>query len=80
MLKKSLIQNFSRFLFTAPDYFSFSNNRLQTFCKENLEVNISVQNVVEILDAADRVGAKDMKDHALKIIVKNFTKVGISSG
>ena len=28
-----------------------------------------------ILDAADRVGAKDMKDHALKIIVRNFTKV-----
>ncbi|XP_038075790.1 leucine-zipper-like transcriptional regulator 1 [Patiria miniata] len=65
----------SLYLFSAPDYYSFYNNRLQAFCKENLEINISVQNVVQILDAADRVGAKDMKDHALKIIVKNFTKV-----
>ena len=64
-----------RYLFSAPDYYSFCNNRLQAFCKENLEINISVQNVVQILDAADRVGAKDMKDHALKIIVRNFTKV-----
>ncbi|XP_033627640.1 leucine-zipper-like transcriptional regulator 1 [Asterias rubens] len=65
----------SLYLFSAPDYYSFCNNRLQAFCKENLEINISVQNVVQILDAADRVGAKDMKDHALKIIVRNFTKV-----
>eukprot|EP00057_Strongylocentrotus_purpuratus_P026721 XP_011681195.1 PREDICTED: leucine-zipper-like transcriptional regulator 1 [Strongylocentrotus purpuratus] len=65
----------SLYLFCAPDFFGFTNNRIQAFCKENLEVNISIQNVVQILDAADRVGAKDMKDHALKIIVRSFPKV-----
>nr|XP_054748886.1 leucine-zipper-like transcriptional regulator 1 [Lytechinus pictus] len=65
----------SLYLFCAPDFFGFANNRIQAFCKENLEVNISIQNVVQILDAADRVGAKDMKDHALKIIVRSFPKV-----
>ena len=71
----NLRQSHCSYLFSAPDYYSFYNNRLQAFCKENLEINISVLNVVQILDAADRVGAKDMKDHALQIIVRNFTKV-----
>ncbi|XP_033108495.1 leucine-zipper-like transcriptional regulator 1 [Anneissia japonica] len=68
----------SLYLFSAPYYFGFTNTRLQAFCKENLEMNISELNVVQILEAADKIGAKDMKDHALKLIVRNFTKVAKS--
>ncbi|XP_066280892.1 leucine-zipper-like transcriptional regulator 1 [Branchiostoma lanceolatum] len=65
----------SLYLFSAPYFYGFSNNRLQAYCKHNLEMNVSVKNVVQILEAADRVGASDMKRHALRIIVEHFPKV-----
>jgi len=38
-------------------------------------MNVTCQNVVQILEAADRIQATDMKKHALKIIVHHFSKV-----
>ncbi|EDO44170.1 predicted protein [Nematostella vectensis] len=69
----------SLYLLSAPFFFGFTNNRLQAFCKENLEKNVSFQNVVEILEAASTIGAVDMKKHALDIIVHNFPKIARSS-
>ncbi|KAK1328563.1 hypothetical protein QTO34_012136 [Cnephaeus nilssonii] len=92
------------YLFAAPYYYGFYNNRLQAYCKQNLEMNVTVQNVLQvvhlvpaglpapgqvgerwgntstklpfqILEAADKTQALDMKRHCLHIIVHQFTKV-----
>ena len=55
----------SLYLFTAPTFYGFTNNRLQAFCKQNLETNITFENVLQILEAADRMQAVDMKKFAL---------------
>lgn len=49
--------------------------RLQVFCKTNLERNVTVENVLQILEAADRSQAADMKKYALNLIVRYFSKV-----
>ena len=38
----------SLYLFTAPSFYIFTNNRLQVFCKQNLERNVSVDNVIQV--------------------------------
>jgi hypothetical protein len=65
----------SLYLFSAPYFYGFTNNRLQAYCKYNLEMNVSPQNVIQILEAADRIQAPDMKKRALDIIIANFPKV-----
>ena len=65
----------SLYLFSAPFYYGFTNSRLQAYCKQNLEMNVSINNVVQILEASHRIGAIDMKRHALSIIVQQFSKV-----
>ena len=65
----------SLYLFSAPSFFIFSNNRLHIFCKYNLERNVTVDNVLQILEAADKSHTQDMKRYALNLIVKHFTKV-----
>uniref|UniRef100_A0A7M4E9A6 Leucine zipper like post translational regulator 1 n=1 Tax=Crocodylus porosus TaxID=8502 RepID=A0A7M4E9A6_CROPO len=65
----------SLYLFAAPYYYGFFNNRLQAYCKQNLEMNVTAENVLQILEAADKTQALDMKRHCLHIIVHQFTKV-----
>ncbi|XP_075955184.1 leucine-zipper-like transcriptional regulator 1 isoform X1 [Anarhichas minor] len=65
----------SLYLFAAPYYYGFSNNRMQAYCKQNLEMNVNVENVLQILEAADKTQALDMKKHCLHIIVHQFIKV-----
>ena len=60
------------YLFSASNYFGLTNLRLQVICKHNLEQNISIKNVFDILDAADRIQAGEMKVIALKLIAANF--------
>ena len=69
----------SLYLFSAPYFYGFSNNRLNAFCKQNLEMNVSVDHVLPILEAADSMCANDMKKYALRLIVQNFSKVARSS-
>ena len=38
----------SRYLFAAPQFYGFTNNQLQVYCKLNLETNVSPRNVVEV--------------------------------
>lgn len=68
----------SLYLFTAPVFYGFTNNRLQAFCKQNLEMNVTFENVIQILEAADRMQATDMKKYALNLIVHHFSKVRIT--
>lgn len=65
----------SLYLFSAPFFYGFTNNRLQAFCKQNLEMNVTFENVIQILEAADRMQATDMKKYALNMIVHHFSKV-----
>lgn len=65
----------SLYLFSAPYFYGFTNNRLQAFCKQNLEMNVTFENVIQILEAADRIQAIDMKKYALNLIVHHFPKV-----
>lgn len=65
----------SLYLFSAPFFYGFTNNRLQAFCKQNLEMNVTFENVIQILEAADRMQATDMKKYALDLIVHHFPKV-----
>lgn len=65
----------SLYLFASASFFNFSNIRLQTFCKQNLERNVTPETVIEVLEAADRIQATDMKKYALDLIAFNFTKV-----
>ncbi|XP_034235806.1 leucine-zipper-like transcriptional regulator 1 isoform X2 [Thrips palmi] len=65
----------SLYLFSTPYFFHFTNNRLQAFCKQNLEMNVTCDNVVQILEAADRMQATDMKKYSLGLIVQYFPKV-----
>lgn len=65
----------SLYLFTAPVFYGFTNNRLQAFCKQNLEMNVTFENVIQILEAAHRMQATDVKKYALNLIVHNFSKV-----
>lgn len=65
----------SLYLFSAPHFYIFSNNRLQVFCKHNLERNVTFENVIQILEAADKSQAHDMKKYALNLITRHFPKV-----
>ncbi len=38
----------SLYLFSAPYYYGFTNNRLQAYCKHNLEMNVSCENVIQV--------------------------------
>lgn len=65
----------SLYLFSAPYFYIFTNNRLQAFCKHNLERNVTVENVIQILEAAELSQTQDMKKYALNLIVRHFPKV-----
>ncbi len=67
------------YLFSASHYFQFTNLRLHIFCKQNLEMNVSKNNVFDILEAADTIQEKDMKSFALRILRKNFNELAHSS-
>lgn len=66
------------YLFSASHYFQFSNLRLHIFCKQNLEANVSKNNVFDILEAADKIQEKDMKNFALRILRLNFHELAHS--
>ncbi|KAI8442079.1 hypothetical protein MSG28_005715 [Choristoneura fumiferana] len=59
----------------VEDITGFTNNRLQVFCKHNLQSNVTPENVLAILQAADRMRATDIKEYALKMIVHHFPLV-----
>lgn len=56
-------------------YSGLTNNRLQAYCKHNLEHNIHVQNVLQILEASDKMNVPDIKKFALSMIVRDFAQV-----
>lgn len=65
----------SLYLFQAPSFYALTNNRLQAYCKHNLEHNISHDNVLQILEASDRMKVPDIKNYALRMIVNDYAQV-----
>jgi leucine-zipper-like transcriptional regulator 1 len=65
----------SLYLFQAPCFYGFTNNRLQAYCKHNLENNITYDNVLQILEASDKMNVPDIKNHALRMVVQEFQQV-----
>ncbi|EDW43756.1 leucine-zipper-like transcriptional regulator 1 homolog [Drosophila sechellia] len=63
------------YLFQAPCFYGLANNRLHAFCKYSLENNITFENVLQTLEASDITKIYDIKEYALKLIVKDFAKV-----
>lgn len=45
----SSLTSLHSYLFAAPYYYGFYNNRLQAYCKQNLEMNVTVQNVLQVV-------------------------------
>lgn len=41
-------------------------------------MNVTFENVIQILEAADQIQATDMKKYALNLIVHHFPKVSFS--
>lgn len=56
-------------------FLGLTNNRLQAYCKHNLEHNIHVQNVLQILEASDKMNVPDIKKFALSMIVRDFAQI-----
>jgi hypothetical protein len=74
----SILPEDALYLFSASNFFQFQNLRLHVYCKQALEANVSKSNVFDILEAADRIHEKEMKNFALKIIRNNFIELSNS--
>ena len=62
----------SLYIFSAPNFFGFTNTRLQSFCKCNLERSVSLENVVKLLEVSDNISLEAMKRHCLNLITAHF--------
>lgn len=60
------------YVFSAPNFFGFSNLQLHAHCKASLEQNISVDNVVSLLKTSEFIDLKEMKDQCLSLITEHF--------
>lgn len=65
----------SLYLFQAPCFYGFTNNRLQAFCKNNLENNINADSVLQVLEASDRMNVPDIKAYALQKMISDIQRV-----
>ena len=62
----------SLYIFSAPNFFGFSNSRLHSYCKASLEKDVCVDNVLTMLEAANAINMEVMKKHCLEMIATNF--------
>lgn len=60
------------YVYSAPNFFGFSNLKLHAHCKAALEQKISLDNVVLLLKASDLIEMKEMKDQCLSLMTKHF--------
>ncbi|OXB72275.1 UNVERIFIED_CONTAM: hypothetical protein H355_003808 [Colinus virginianus] len=72
---KQAFESMLRYIYYGEVNMPPEDSLLQAYCKQNLEMNVTVENVLQILEAADKTQALDMKRHCLHIIVHQFTKV-----
>lgn len=65
----------SLYIFSAPNFFGFSNSRLHSNCKASLEKDVCVDNVLTMLEAANAINMEVMKKHCLEMIATNFPAI-----
>ena len=65
----------SLYIFSAPNFFGFTNSRLHSHCKAILEKDVNCSNVLKMLETADTINLQVMKKHCLDMISSNFTDI-----
>lgn len=63
------------YIFSAPNFYGFSNSQLHNHCKSILENSMTVGNVVRMLKEAHTISMQAVKDHCLSLIASNFKEV-----
>ena len=63
------------YVFSAPNFFGFTNLRLHCHCKARLEKDIHKENVLQMLEAADNIDMDIMKKHCLRLIAESFPAI-----
>lgn len=63
------------YIFSAPNFFGFTNSRLHNHCKASLERDIDQTNVLRILETADAINCQMMKKHCLDMIAAHFPNI-----
>lgn len=65
----------SLYIFSAPNFFGFSNSCLHSHCKSSLEKDVNEENVLKMLEAADDINLQLVKRHCLRMISKEFPTI-----
>lgn len=63
------------YVFSAPNFFGFSNLQLHSHCKARLEKDVHRDNVLQMLEAADNIKMDIMKRHCLQMIAQHFPHI-----
>ena len=63
------------YIFSAPNFFGFTNLQLHSHCKAKLEKDVNRDNVLPMLEAADNINMDVMKKHCLKLIAEAFSSI-----
>ena len=63
------------YVFSAPNFFGFTNLQLHSHCKARLEQDVRKENVLPMLEAADNISMESMKTHCLKLIAEAFPSI-----
>ena len=63
------------YVFSAPNFFGFTNLQLHCHCKARLEKDVHRENVLPMLEAADNISMDVMKQHCLKMIASSFPDI-----
>jgi len=60
------------YLMTTPGFYGLTNDRLRAVCSSNLIPNITQDNLLKILNAANDVKAEQLKEYLLRELVKIY--------
>ena len=63
------------YVFSAPNFFGFTNLQLHCHCKARLEKDVHRENVLPMLEAADNISMDVMKQHCLQMIADSFPAI-----
>ena len=63
------------YIFSAPNFFGFSNLQLHWHCKARLEKDVHRENVLQMLEAADDIAMETVKKHCLQLIAGVFPAI-----
>ncbi len=65
----------SLYIFSAPNFFGFTNLGLHSHCKASLEKDVDEGNVLPMLEVADDISLQVMKRHCLRMISREFPTI-----